>query len=586
MSKVQGGELMLFLNGKSIAFATNHELDIDTDTSDFSCKDEGDCGWSNEQVDMLNWSVTSDNVFALEGEGNTYEDLFDLMLERTPIDAVFNKKSESGCNVPTGGWTSSDDKPYKGKVIITDLSLTAQHGEYATFSATFMGFGELVDTSKIKYLWFEPIDYDCRFVFNKNTNLEVDENIQYSLDSGETWNTLQSGVASPTVEVGNKIMWKGEFGVKTYYYPHPQIHVAVGGIGNFTIDYDGFPSTYNIPHYKVGGDPNSLLTEKFYLINDMTPFKCAFRRLFAPTIVNNRTIPCTIVDTSEMIFRPIVLSEGCYEEMFISAEQMTKTVDVLPSTNLAPSCYRSMYSVCRLLNKAPELPATQLSNSCYQNMFWSCASLTETPKLYASYVPNYAYNGMFGGCYNIKKVYAYFDNIESEVSINDWLKNVAPCGIFVYATQNHWYNNTTLRNLILPNSYWVPTVNEHSVDKYNIVLENNNNVEVEEIYFTSAPSKIIEDAPIKIYPYENSALINRGKVICLSTESNYWGTIEYDRILEDGSEPYELNLITTPSIIANNMNPLIEDGLYIILVDYNTEKPIYFKKFSVSYEPM
>lgn len=586
MSKVQGGELMLFLNGKSIAFATNHELNIDTDTSDFSCKDEGDCGWSNEEIDMLNWSVTSDNVFALNGEGNTYEDLFDLMLERTPIDAVFNKKSEDGCNVPTGGWTSSTEKPYKGKVIITDLSLTAQHGEYATFSATFMGYGELVDTSKIKYLWFEPTDYDCRFVFNKNSHLEVDDNIQYSLDSGETWNALQSGVASPTVQVGQKIMWKGEFGVKTYYYPYPQFDAIDGGIGTFTIDYDGFPSTYNMPHYKVGGDPNSLLTEKFYLINDMTPYKCAFKQLFKSTIVSNRTIPCTIVDTSEMIFRPMVLSESCYVEMFISAEQMTKTVDVLPSTNLAPSCYRSMYAGCRLLNKAPELPATQLSNSCYQSMFWSCASLTETPKLYASYVPNYAYNGMFGGCYNIRKVYAYFDNIEAETSVKDWLHNVAPCGIFVYATQNHWYNNTTFRNAILPNAYWVPTVNEHSVDKYNIVLKNNNNEEVDEIYFTSAPSKIIEDAPIKIYAYENSALINRGNVICLSTESNYWGTIEYDSILDDGSEPYTLYLTTPPSIIANNMNPLIEDGLYIILVDYNTEKPIYFKKFSVAYEPM
>ena len=37
--KIKGGDLMLFVNGKSIAFATSHTLSISTDTVDTSNKD-------------------------------------------------------------------------------------------------------------------------------------------------------------------------------------------------------------------------------------------------------------------------------------------------------------------------------------------------------------------------------------------------------------------------------------------------------------------------------------------------------------------------------------------------------------------
>ena len=40
MSKIKGQELMLFLGGKSIAYATSHTLEISAETSDTSNKDE------------------------------------------------------------------------------------------------------------------------------------------------------------------------------------------------------------------------------------------------------------------------------------------------------------------------------------------------------------------------------------------------------------------------------------------------------------------------------------------------------------------------------------------------------------------
>lgn len=142
MSKIQGGDLMLFLDNESIAYATNHTLTIDGETQDTSNKDEGGGGWASNEVSILSWSATSDNLYSLDGEGDNFEDLFDLMVAKTPIDAVFAKKSQNVVDVPTGGWTPATTG-YKGKVVITNLTLNAPNGEYATYSATFQGVGAL-----------------------------------------------------------------------------------------------------------------------------------------------------------------------------------------------------------------------------------------------------------------------------------------------------------------------------------------------------------------------------------------------------------------------------------------------------------
>ena len=41
MSVIKGGDLMLFVGGKSIAYATSHTLSISADTKENSSKDSG-----------------------------------------------------------------------------------------------------------------------------------------------------------------------------------------------------------------------------------------------------------------------------------------------------------------------------------------------------------------------------------------------------------------------------------------------------------------------------------------------------------------------------------------------------------------
>lgn len=142
MNKIKGGDLMLFLGGKSIAYATNHTLEINAETADTSNKDEGGGDWASNEIKLLSWQASSENLYSTDGEGDNYADLFDIMIAKTPVEAIFSKKSETATDVPEGGWTSGTPK-YKGKVVITSLSLNAPNGEYATYTVQFTGVGKL-----------------------------------------------------------------------------------------------------------------------------------------------------------------------------------------------------------------------------------------------------------------------------------------------------------------------------------------------------------------------------------------------------------------------------------------------------------
>lgn len=143
MSKIKGGDMMLFLNNKSIAYATSHTLEISGETADTSNKDEGGGDWASQEVNLLSWTASSENMYSTDGNGENFDDLFDLMIAKTPIEAIFSKKSSTATDVPEGGWTPTTANGYKGKVVITSLSLNAPNGEYSTYTVNFTGVGAL-----------------------------------------------------------------------------------------------------------------------------------------------------------------------------------------------------------------------------------------------------------------------------------------------------------------------------------------------------------------------------------------------------------------------------------------------------------
>lgn len=152
MSKIKGGNLMLFVNDgasgdvKSIAYATSHTLSISGDTQDTSNKDEGGGDWSANEVSTLSWTATSENLYSADGAGNNYADLFDALVGKKKLKAVFCTRATEtpdDTKVPADGWNVSTTNSYEGEVVITSLELNAPNGEYATFTAQFTGIGAL-----------------------------------------------------------------------------------------------------------------------------------------------------------------------------------------------------------------------------------------------------------------------------------------------------------------------------------------------------------------------------------------------------------------------------------------------------------
>ena len=159
---VDGGDLMLFLNGHSIAFATSHSLSISAETSETTNKDIRG-GWASSKVKKLSWTCNTENLYANTGSGTTFADLFNLMIAKTEITAIFGLKSQdASTDVPNTGWTPAtnivgegsntvvtDDFPtyYTGKVVITSLEVNAPDDDNATFTCEFTGCGALTKVS-------------------------------------------------------------------------------------------------------------------------------------------------------------------------------------------------------------------------------------------------------------------------------------------------------------------------------------------------------------------------------------------------------------------------------------------------------
>ena len=230
-----------------------------------------------------------------------------------------------------------------------------------------LGSGDIVISGGDKpyeeqYLTFETLE-DGTFSFTEN-------DLQYSLDDGVTWQTLTAGTSTPTISAGNKILWK-----QTGLTP-----VSNKGIGSFS----------STKKFNVYGNIMSLYYgDDFIGKNDLTGKAYAFSKLF---------YGCSnLISAENLILPATTLAESCYSEMFVRCSLLVKAPE-LPATTLASYCYAWMFSQCSSLVKAPELPATTLASYCCKQMFAFCSSLSKAPELPATTLAEYCYDNMFYYC--------------------------------------------------------------------------------------------------------------------------------------------------------------------------------------------
>jgi len=142
---IKGDELMVFMGGSALAYATSHTLTVNGNTIDIATKDHG--YWGASEVGNITWEVTTENLFTKEN----YSQLFDSMVSKTPVTLIFGQATNydenglSGVSQEDGpnAWTAPTTDGYTGKAVITSLQANANTGENATYSVTFTGFGAL-----------------------------------------------------------------------------------------------------------------------------------------------------------------------------------------------------------------------------------------------------------------------------------------------------------------------------------------------------------------------------------------------------------------------------------------------------------
>lgn len=254
---------------------------------------------------------------------------------------------------------------------------------------------EYVSPYSGQYLKFIPLFNDGTFKFSGTSG---NSSIQYSLDSGSTWSTLASGVASPTVSVGNEIWWKGNLTPASSY----------DGIGTFS----------STVYFDVEGNAHSLLwgddfEDKTSLSGKDYVFEYLFSGCTGLNSAENLVLPATILADGcyEDMFRGCVnllkvpslpartLANRCYSEMFAGCINLTTvSSNLLPATALADECYNLMFVNCTSLTTAPELPATTMAWGCYSWMFENCTSLSTAPSLPATTLAASCYESMFYNC--------------------------------------------------------------------------------------------------------------------------------------------------------------------------------------------
>lgn len=140
---LSGTDVMVFVDDKSIAYATSHSLTVGSNSSEVSTKDDAQGIWQAAVVQKLNWSATTENLYSIDGAGNGFDDLFEAMVSRKPVKLKFGLESTyaNKGSVPPAGWTPIASPMFSGDAYVTDLAMNAPNADNASFTATFTGTG-------------------------------------------------------------------------------------------------------------------------------------------------------------------------------------------------------------------------------------------------------------------------------------------------------------------------------------------------------------------------------------------------------------------------------------------------------------
>ena len=139
---LQGGCLMLWIEGDVIPLSTSCKIQIQNEISDDGTKDDGE--WDHAAVIAKNWSCSNDARLDVDG------DVMDFIMEYSGTAALnliigipsnYNKQGVEATD--EGVWTEPDGDYVGGNVVLDNVEFAGDKGDWATATVSFKGVGEL-----------------------------------------------------------------------------------------------------------------------------------------------------------------------------------------------------------------------------------------------------------------------------------------------------------------------------------------------------------------------------------------------------------------------------------------------------------
>lgn len=260
-----------------------------------------------------------------------------------------------------------------GKVGLYDI---VHNNFYAPTGFTLLEGGEVngggvIDYTK-KYLTFVPTSGNCTFTHDRTA-------VQYSLNSGTTWQTLATN-GSVTVQQGQEIWWKANFTQ-----------------GNNDLGNGTFTATN---YFKAEGNLLSLIGG-----DDFESVTTIGNAIFGALFMN-----CTYLNDIDNLKIP-ASSYGnfAFRQTFRNSGIVTMPTDLLT--------------------------ASTIGNYCFYGGFEACANLVKTCEFNFTSVGSNGCGYMFQGCSNLSTV---IDLSTTTANRSSWLNAVASTGTFLKRSGVSW----------------------------------------------------------------------------------------------------------------------------------------------------
>ena len=263
------------------------------------------------------------------------------------------------------------------------IKMFEEHEEYQEFNETRHDRPTVSKCKVQEHIHYDPFDWKHEYlqfkVITGNLSIKFSKQLEYSVNSGQTWTTLSASTSSPTLTTGKVIYLKGN------------LISGSGSIGIFTETSSPTSATYEI----AGNVMSLLYGDDFDGKTSLSGRTSIFEGTFGAM--------SRLINAKNMVLPATELTTACYKFMFKNCQQL-RTPPQIYGEVLAEQCYYQMFEYCYGLQYPVELPITTLAKHCYYGMYWGCTNIKYTPKLPAKTIPESAYSCMFYGCTGLKEI--------------------------------------------------------------------------------------------------------------------------------------------------------------------------------------